>query len=87
MMDFDPATIPGELSAINDRLDKGEERFEKLERAVAENTRITTESAEITRDIRDALIFARVGTKIIKWLGVLGGAAVAVLTLWTMWKK
>jgi hypothetical protein len=81
------AKIAAWVGALNSRLDRNDKRFDCLESAVAENTKITAESAEVTRDIRDALIFARVGTKIIKWLGVLGGAAVAVLTLWTTWKK
>ena len=78
-------SIPGELAAIHARLDKGELRFAALERAVAENTRITAESAGVITEVRDALIFARVGTRIIKWLGALGAVAATGITLWTAW--
>ena len=74
-MPSDQDTIPGELAAIHARLDKGDQKFTSLERDVAENTRITAESAEVLREVRDALIFARVGTKRIKWLGAIGGFA------------
>lgn len=80
-------SIPGELAAIHTRLDEGDRRMGDIERAVEENTRITADSAEVLRDVRDALIFARVGTKLIKWLGALGAAAVTALTLWSSWKR
>jgi len=87
MPPFDPETIPDELHAIHERLDNGEARFNRLERAVEENTRITKESSEVINDVRDLLVFARVGTKLIRWLGALGALAVAALTVWTSVKK
>jgi len=87
MPPFDPETIPGELHAIHERLDKGEARFNRLERAVEENTRITKESSEVINDVRDLLVFARVGTRLVKWLSALGALAVTALTFWSAWKK
>ncbi len=91
---FDPKTIPGELHAIKQRLAEGDKQMVEMRQQIAENTaltrennRVTVESAEVTKDIRDALIFARVGTKIIKWLGALGAVFVTGFTIWTQWKK
>ena len=58
-----------------------------LERAVEENTRLTAEYGEVVKDVRDALVFARVGTKIIKWLGGIGAVFVTGFTLWSQWRK
>ncbi len=58
-----------------------------LKVAVAENTRLTAEYGEVVKDVRDALIFARVGTKIIKWLGALGAVCATAFTVWTQWRK
>lgn len=80
-------TIPGELSAIKARLDEGDRRMLAIERALEDNTRMTAESGEVIKDVRDALVFARVGTKIIKWLGALGAAVATGITLWSHWRK
>lgn len=87
-------TIPGQLEEIRERLDEGDRRMLGIESQVAENTaltrentRITVESAEVVKDIRDALVFARVGTKIIKWLGALGAVVATGFTLWSQWRK
>jgi hypothetical protein len=66
-----PATVPGQLDAINLRLEAGERRMRKIELAVAENT-------EITRDIRDAVIAGRVATKVVKGIGALAVAGSAI---------
>ncbi len=87
-------TIPGQLDEIRAELRAGDMRMGNLERQVAENTaltrentRVTVESAEVVKDIRDGLVFARVSTKIIKWLGGLGAVVVTGVTLWAQWKK
>ena len=70
-------TIPGQLAEIRSRLDKSDQRFEKLEALVAENT-------EITKDIRDALTAGRVATKVVKWLG---GLALGTSAIWAAWHQ
>jgi hypothetical protein len=76
-----------DLMAIKLRLDEGEIRMAAIERAVEHNTRITAESGEVIKDVRDALIFARIGTKVIKWLGAVGALVVTAFTIYTQWRK
>lgn len=76
-MSTEEDTVPGQLDGIRKRLDRGDLRFEKLERAVRENT-------EITKDIRDAVVAGRVATKFIKWLGAV---ALACSALWALFHQ
>jgi hypothetical protein len=92
--DMSDETIPGQLEEIRQRLDEGDRQFVSMRQQLSENTaltrentRVTLESAEVVRDIRDALVFARVGTKIIKWLGGLGAVIATGFTLWSQWRK
>ncbi len=87
-------TVPGQLEEIRRRLNAGDRRFTELDRRLAENTeltrentRITREAAEDIRDVRDALVFARVSTRLIKWLGAIGALVGAVMTVLSHWKK
>lgn len=76
-MGADTDSIPGQLEEIRSRLDKGDDRFAKIELAVKENT-------EITKDIRDAVVAGRVATRLIKWLGAL---ALAISALWALFHQ
>lgn len=94
-------TIPGELRTIHDRLDEGDMRMGRIELRMAEathrleentaltieNTRITRENAESTQDIKDLLLAAKLGFKVLGGLGVafkwLGGIAAAAVALWS----
>lgn len=78
-------TTPAELTAIHDRLDAGEVRMARIEGQVAENTALTRENTEMTKDIKDLLVAARVGLKVLgglgaiaKWAGTVAAAAVAI---------
>ena len=74
-MSEEQETIPGQLAEIRSRLDKGDARFEKLEKSLAENT-------EITKDIRDVVVTGRVMTKLTKWIGSI---ALAISAVWALW--
>lgn len=87
-------TIPGELTAIHERLNAGDQRMEGIERQVAENTRLTIENttltrdnAETTQDIKDLMVAAKLGFKVLGGLGVafkwLGGIAAAAAALYS----
>lgn len=80
-------TTPGKLDEIQHQLRAGDKRMTTIERQLEENTRITQESKETLQEVRDALVFARVGTKIVKWLGGLGAVAVSLWQLWHLWRK
>lgn len=78
-------TTPAELTAIHDRLDAGEVRMARIEGQVAENTALTRENTEITKDIAELLYAARLGLKVIggigsiaKWAGTVAAALVAI---------
>ena len=89
-------TIPGELRDIHARLDGQDARLnrmeagladntaktERIERAVQENTAITSVNTELLGDIRNALIFGRIGTKIFKWLGTVSTAGMALYAIY-----
>lgn len=64
-------TIPNQLDDIRNRLDSGDRRMTRIEEQIAENT-------DLTKDIRDALVFGRVGTRIIKWSGAIAGACLSM---------
>lgn len=74
-------TVPGQLAAINERLDNGDRRMSGIETKLAENTAITSE-------IKEILAAARLGFKVIGGLGSFikwaGGAAAAGAALWAM---
>lgn len=80
-------TVPGQLDEIQHQLRAGDRRMTAIERQLEENTRITQESKETLQEVRDALVFARVGTKIVKWLGGIGAVAVSLWQLWHLWRK
>lgn len=75
MTPADEETIPGQLDAIRERLDKGDRRMGELERAMKDNT-------DITREIRDAVTAGRVATRVIKWLGALALALSGIYALY-----
>lgn len=52
-----------------------ESKIASIEKAVAENT-------DLTRDIRDALVFARVGSKLLKWLSAIAASLAAIWAAW-----
>lgn len=64
------------------RLDEGDDRFKKLEKSIEENTTLTKKIDKSTEEIRDALVAAKVGTKLIKWIGALAIAAAAVYSFY-----
>lgn len=71
-----------EMEDFRKRLDEGEDRFKKLEKSLEENTTLTKKIDKSTEEIRDALVAARVGTKLIKWIGALAIAAAAVYSFY-----
>ncbi len=94
-------TIPGELIAIHERLDAGDKRMEGIESQVAENTRLTIENtkltrdnAETTQDIKDLMVAAKLGFKVLgglgfafKWLGGIAGGIVGMWTLYLLFRN
>jgi hypothetical protein len=87
-------TVPGQLDAINRRLDDGDREFRKLRAEVAENTALTRENTRVTQEtaddikaVREALVFARVGSRLIKWMGGLGAVVITGWQLWQIWRK
>lgn len=73
--------------AVNERLDRGDRRFDQLDAEIAENTRLTRESAADLAAIRDVLTAVRGGLRVLgwvgagmKWLGVIATAGVAIYT-------
>jgi hypothetical protein len=87
-------TVPGQLDAINRRLDDGDREFRKLRDQVAENTaltrentRITQESADDIKAVREALVFARASSRLLKWMGGLGALVITGWQLWQIWRK
>lgn len=84
--DMSEPTVPGELSAIHDRLNAGDKRMEAIESQLVENTRLTIENTEITKDIKEVLDAARLGFKVIGGLGSLakwtGSIAAALAAIW-----
>ena len=68
------------LAAIEARLDQGSARMDQFGKALSLNT-------EITSDIRDIVLAARTGFKVLgwlgmvfKWVGVIAAAGVAIYT-------
>lgn len=91
-------TIPGQLDAIRADLDAGRERFEGIEKALAENTALTktvadqlAQHSELLADIARAQVFARTVGRVVAWVGrstkrvvvTLGALAGAAWALWT----
>ena len=77
------AELVRSIDAVNARLDAGDRRMHAIEFAVAENTVITKEMADATRDIRDAVVAGRVANRVVRWLGGLAAALSAMYLLWT----
>lgn len=72
-------SVEDQIAAINQRLDAGSTRMASIEAALATNT-------EITQDIHDVIVAARVGFRVlgglgqaVKWLGMV---ATGALGLW-----
>lgn len=73
------------LAAIDERLDRGAARFDELQRAVAELQRAMRENTEITTEVRDLLQLGRAGLRllgivgqVIRWIAMVAGGAVAI---------
>ena len=79
-------TVPGELSAIHERLDAGDKRMQAIEAQLEENTGLTRENTEITKDIKEVLDAARLGFKVIGGIGAaakwIGSIATAIAAIW-----
>lgn len=74
--------LEADLDDFRRRLDEGDDRFKKLEKSIEENTTLTKKIDKSTEEIRDALVAAKVGTKLIKWIGALAIALAAVYSLY-----
>lgn len=74
-------TVPGQLEAIHQRLERGDKRMASIEAEVSKNTAITAE-------IKEILDAARLGFKVLGGLGVAlkwaAGIAAALGTLWAI---
>lgn len=66
---MDEPTIPGELAAINDRLNRGEIRMAAIERDLSANTSATREVVDNTRDLLDAFDALQGAFKVLGWIG------------------
>lgn len=73
------------LKSIEASLVAGEKRMDLFERGLSENTAATLTTNAITSDIRDILIAAKVGLKVIgaigtiaKWVAILVSACAAI---------
>lgn len=89
-MDFDPATIPGELAAIKQRLEEGDKRMTQLSNRLEENTAATNRIAENTAGMMEFLDAAQGAFKVLTWIGKLArpisyiaAAGAAILGLWS----
>lgn len=56
-------SIPGQLDAINVRLDKGDVRMDRMESSITENT-------SLTKEIKDLMEIGRAGFKVLGWIGI-----------------
>lgn len=91
--------IPIALHTLHQRLNDGDLRMGRIElsmteamlrleentRLTIENTELTQRNAETTQDIKDLIVAARLGFKvlgglgaIVKWLGVISAGALAI---------
>lgn len=101
-------TIPGELNAIHDRLDQGDMRMGRIElrmadathrleentRLTIENTNLTRENAATTQDIKDLIVAAKLGFKVIgglgvafKWMGIIAAAAGSIYSAYLLFRN
>lgn len=62
-------TIPGELSAIHNRLNAGDVRMEGMERSLQENTEATARVESNTADLLEAFNALRGAFKVFTWIG------------------
>ena len=75
------------LKAIEDALSDGKRRMDAFETELKDNTTATLANTELTTEIRDILMAAKLGLKAIgaigsiaKWLGLIATAGVAIYT-------
>lgn len=92
-MNFDPTTIPGELSAIHQRLEDGDKRMTQLSDQLEANTATTNRIAENTAGMMEFLDAAQGAFKVLTWIGKLArpisyiaAAGAAILGLWATMK-
>ena len=83
-------TIPGELSAIKQRLEDGDKRMSQLSSRLEENTAVTNRIAENTAGMMEFLDAAQGAFKVLTWIGKLAkpigyiaAAGAAILGFWT----
>jgi hypothetical protein len=62
-------TIPGELSAIHDRLNRGDRRMEGIEKSLKENNEATARVETNTADLLEAFNALRGAFKVFTWIG------------------
>ena len=84
-MEILPVTIDAEVKkefeGIDRRLNNGKDRMDKLEAAIAENTKITREIKDIVDLGRSFfIILGHIGT-VAKWIGAIGTAIAAIYAL------
>ena len=86
---MDEPTIPGELAAINERLNMGDIRMSAVERDLSANTSATREIVDNTRDLLDAFDALQGAFKVLGWIGrgarPLGWIAAAVAACAGAW--
>lgn len=89
-MDFDPATIPGELAAIQQRLEDGDKRMSELSERLEENTATTNRIAENISGMLEFLDAAQGAFKVLTWIGKLAkpisyivGVGAGIIGIWT----
>lgn len=74
------------IDRIDERLDKGSERMDEMQRELKENT-------TVTKEVKELLEMGRTGFKVLGWLGkafvwtaraltVIAGAALAIYSAW-----
>lgn len=88
-MNFDPTTIPGELSAIHQRLEDGDKRMTQLSDQLEANTATTNRIAENTAGMMEFLDAAQGAFKVLTWIGKLArpisyiaAAVAAIIGVW-----
>lgn len=79
-------SLEEQIVAINKRLDAGSQRMKNMQIEIAGNTLELAANTEITTEIRDLMIAAKVGFRLMGWIGIaaawigklaLAGSAVA----------
>ena len=79
------------IKAILRRLNDGDNKFERLEAAVVENTRITQENSETLKDVREIVVMGRSLFRMAGWIGSAvkwtAGLVLAVGGAWAVVEK